>query len=660
MDEEKKRFRAKALARRDSLTAQWRRDYSDRIIKKLTSLPCYQDADAVLTYVSFRSEVDTISLMEQAFADGKAVFAPKVLGKEMDFFRIYSLADLTEGYRGILEPSGGQLIDSWIDDRLGQRGKFRTGKPLNTKAADESAFGASSILVCLPGTAFDRAGHRIGYGGGFYDRFLSGFLEKESGTDAAAHPQMKFTTVALSFSCQIFETIPCEAHDICLMCVISEKEIFKSFHWKGKHMMESIGTTEIDEYLTQLGTKAQTAKTVLHGLDTAQKNHALTQAADALVRESESILAANDKDCVRAKENGMAEGLLDRLKLTPARIEAMAEGLRQIAALPDPVGEVMESFDRPNGLHIEKVRVPMGVTGIIYEARPNVTADAFGLCFKTGNAVILKGGRDASFSNQAITETIREALKQEGIDKNAVQLIENNDRAVTTAFMRLKEYVDVLIPRGGAGLIRSVVENSTIPVIETGTGNCHIYIDESADLTKVIPIVINAKTQRIGVCNACESLLVHEKIAEQILPALGKALLEKQVKIRGDETVLTQIPEAQAVTEADYGTEYLDLILSVKTVASLEEAIAHINKYNTGHSDAILTEDQAHAQKFLREVDSACVYVNASTRFTDGFEFGFGAEIGISTQKLHARGPMGLKELTSYKYQITGNGQIRP
>lgn len=660
MDEEKKRFRVEALVRRDSLTAQRRRDYSDRIIKKLTSLPCYQDADAVLTYVSFRSEVDTISLTEQAFADGKAVFAPKVLGKEMDFFRIYSLADLTEGYRGILEPSGGQLFDSWIDDQMGQCKKSRTGKPLNTKAADEGAFGASSILVCLPGAAFDRAGHRIGYGGGFYDRFLSGFLEKESGKDAAAHLQMKFTTAALSFSCQIFETIPCEAHDICPMCVITEKEIFESFHWKGKHMMESIGTTEIDEYLSQLGTKAQTAKTVLHGLDTAQKNHALAQAADALVRESESILAANDKDCVRAKENGMAEGLLDRLKLTPARIKAMAEGLRQIAALPDPVGEVMESFDRPNGLHIEKVRVPMGVTGIIYEARPNVTADAFGLCFKTGNAVILKGGRDASFSNQAITETIREALKQEGIDKNAVQLIENNDRAVTTAFMRLKEYVDVLIPRGGAGLIRSVVENSTIPVIETGTGNCHIYIDESADLTKVIPIVINAKTQRIGVCNACESLLVHEKIAEQILPALGQALLEKQVEIRGDEKVLTQIPEAHAVTEADYGTEYLDLILSVKTVASLEEAIAHINKYNTGHSDAILTEDQAHAQKFLREVDSACVYVNASTRFTDGFEFGFGAEIGISTQKLHARGPMGLKELTSYKYQITGNGQIRP
>lgn len=424
--------------------------------------------------------------------------------------------------------------------------------------------------------------------------------------------------------------------------------------------MESISAAEIDEYLTQLGTKAQIAKTVLRGLDTAQKNRALARAAELLVQESERLLLANEKDYMRAKENDMAEGLLDRLKLTAARIEAMAEGLRQIASLPDPVGEVMESFDRPNGLHIEKVRVPMGVTGIIYEARPNVTADAFGLCFKTGNAVILKGGRDAFYSNQAITEVIREALEEEGIDKNAIQLMEKNDRAVTTAFMKLKEYVDVLIPRGGAGLIRSVVENSTVPVIETGTGNCHIYIDEAADLTKAVPIVINAKTQRIGVCNACESLLVHEKIAERILPALGKALLEKQVEIRGDETVQAQIPEAQTATEEDYGREYLDLVLSVKTVGSLEEAIAHINKYNTGHSDAILTEDQARAQKFLREVDSACVYVNASTRFTDGFEFGFGAEIGISTQKLHARGPMGLRELTSYKYQVTGNGQVRP
>lgn len=425
-------------------------------------------------------------------------------------------------------------------------------------------------------------------------------------------------------------------------------------------MMESMGTAEINEYLKSLGTKAQTAKTVLQGLTAEQKNRALTQAADALVQEGERILSANEKDCARAEENGMAEGLLDRLKLTGARIEAMAEGLRQIASLPDPVGEVMETFDRPNGLHIEKVRVPMGVIGIIYEARPNVTADAFGLCFKTGNAVILKGGRDAFYSNQAVTAVIGETLEKEGIDKNAILLIENNDRAVTTAFMKMKEYVDVLIPRGGAGLIRSVVENSTIPVIETGTGNCHIFIDESADLAKAVPIVINAKTQRIGVCNACESLLVHEKIADKILPALGKALLEKKVEIRGDEAVRAQIPEAHTVAEEDYGTEYLDLILSVRTVASLEEAIAHINKYNTGHSDSILTQDQTHAQKFLREVDSACVYVNASTRFTDGFEFGFGAEIGISTQKLHARGPMGLKELTSYKYQITGTGQVRP
>lgn len=424
--------------------------------------------------------------------------------------------------------------------------------------------------------------------------------------------------------------------------------------------MERMGTTEIDIYLEDLGRRAQDAKAVLQSLDMAQKSHALKQAAEALKKEQGKLLSANEKDCARAKENGMAQGLLDRLTLTPQRIESMAEGLIQIAGLPDPVGEVMEQFDRPNGLHIEKVRVPMGVIGIIYEARPNVTADAFGLCFKTGNAVILKGGKDAFYSNQAITEVIQEALSQEGIDRNAILLIENNDRAVTTAFMKLKDYVDVLIPRGGAGLIRSVVENSTIPVIETGTGNCHIYIDEAADPEKAVPIVINAKTQRIGVCNACESLLVHRKIADRILPALGKALLEKEVEIRGDETVRAQIPQAHAVTEEDYGTEYLDLILSVKTVDSLGEAVAHINKYNTGHSDAILTEDKGRAQKFLREVDAACVYVNASTRFTDGFEFGFGAEIGISTQKLHARGPMGLNELTSYKYQITGDGQIRP
>ena len=413
------------------------------------------------------------------------------------------------------------------------------------------------------------------------------------------------------------------------------------------------------EYLEQLGQKAVAAKYELQKLTTAEKNSALETVASALLEKTEQILSANDKDYEIAKQGGMAEGLLDRLKLTAERVESMAEGLRQIVSLADPIGEIMESFERPNGLKIDKVRVPMGVIGMIYEARPNVTADAFGLCFKTGNAVILKGGKDAFYSNEAITEVIREALAGEKITADAVQIITDNDRAVTTAFMRLKEYVDLLIPRGGAGLIRAVVENSTIPVIETGTGNCHIYVDEDADLEKAIPIIINAKTQRIGVCNACESLLVHEKIAESFLPALGRALREKGVEMRGDEKVRTLIPDVAEATEEDYGTEYLDYIISLKTVASVDEAVDHINRYNTKHSDAILTENEEHAETFLRGVDSACVYVNASTRFTDGFEFGFGAEIGISTQKLHARGPMGLKELTTYKYLIRGNGQVR-
>lgn len=413
------------------------------------------------------------------------------------------------------------------------------------------------------------------------------------------------------------------------------------------------------EYLETLGQKAVAAKYELQKITTEEKDGALHAVASALVQQSERILIANQKDYEIAKQGGMTEGLLDRLKLTVARIEGMAEGLRQIVELHDPVGEVMETFDRPNGLHISKVRVPMGVIGIIYEARPNVTADAFGLCFKTGNAVILKGGKDAFYSNEAITEIIRETLCNRQIPADAIQLITDNDRAVTTAFMQLKQYVDVLIPRGGAGLIRAVVENSTIPVIETGTGNCHIYVDEDADLEKAIPIIVNAKTQRIGVCNACESLLVHEKIADRFLPALGEALKAKNVEMRGDRKVMTLIPDALEATEEDYGTEYLDYIISMKTVASVDEAVAHINKYNTRHSDAILTENTAHAETFLQGVDSACVYVNASTRFTDGFEFGFGAEIGISTQKLHARGPMGLKELTTYKYLIRGNGQIR-
>jgi glutamate-5-semialdehyde dehydrogenase len=413
------------------------------------------------------------------------------------------------------------------------------------------------------------------------------------------------------------------------------------------------------EYLDQMGERAVAAKKSLQSLEAEEKNKILLQIAQALPANAERILQENAKDYAIAEENGMSQGLLDRLKLTRERIEGMAEGIRQITELSDPVGQVIETIERPNGLHIEKVRVPMGVIGIIYEARPNVTADAFGLCFKSGNVVILKGGKDALYSNLAVTGVIRSVLTDAGIDPNVIQLIDNNDRSVTTEFMRLKKYVDLLIPRGGAGLIRAVVENSTVPVIETGTGNCHIYVDEEADLAKAIPIIINAKTQRIGVCNACESILVHEKIADAFLPALGKALAEKKVEVRGDEKVLEQIPDAVKATEEDYGKEYLDYIVSIKTVSSVEEAIEHINRYNTGHSDAILTENKERAAKFLREIDSACVYVNASTRFTDGFEFGFGAEIGISTQKLHARGPMGLKELMSYKYTITGNGQIR-
>lgn len=411
--------------------------------------------------------------------------------------------------------------------------------------------------------------------------------------------------------------------------------------------------------LIEMGKRAVSAKYQLQQLTREEKDRALEHAAQALTAHVEEILEANGKDMQKGKDNGMHQGLLDRLKLDQRRIEAMAEGLRQVAALPDPVGECLESFDRPNGLHIEKCRVPLGVIGIIYESRPNVTADAFALCFKAGNAVILKGGSDALTSNMAITEVLRQALEDCDISGDAIQLITDTDRAVTASFMRMKEYVDVLIPRGGAGLIRTVVENSTIPVIETGTGNCHIYVDQDADLDMAIPIIVNAKTQRIGVCNACESLVIHEAVREALLPRLREALSEKKVEIRGDERVCATISDAMPATEEDYGREYLDYILSMKVVDSLEEAVCHINRYSTHHSESIITRNTEAAKYFQDRVDAACVYVNASTRFTDGFEFGFGAEIGISTQKLHARGPMGLNELTSYKYQITGNGQIR-
>ena len=411
--------------------------------------------------------------------------------------------------------------------------------------------------------------------------------------------------------------------------------------------------------LKEMGAHALNAKYTLQKLTATEKNKALLHASEALLSHTEEILSANEKDIKAGKEKGMHEGLLDRLALTETRIAAMAEGLRQIAALEDPIGEIMDTFTRPNGLKISKVRVPLGVIGIIYESRPNVTADAFGLCFKAGNAVILKGGSDALLSNKAITVVLRNALQESGICADALQLIDSGDREITKAFMKMKEYVDVLIPRGGAGLIRSVVENSTIPVIETGTGNCHIYVDRDADLNMAAGIIINAKTQRIGVCNACESLVIHKDIKDAFLPVLAEGLRTHHVEMRGDEAVREVLSDCLPATEEDYASEYLDYIISMKTVTDVDEAIAHINKYNTKHSEAIITKNELTAEKFLKEIDAACVYVNASTRFTDGFEFGFGAEIGISTQKLHARGPMGLKELTSYKYQIHGNGQIR-
>ena len=416
----------------------------------------------------------------------------------------------------------------------------------------------------------------------------------------------------------------------------------------------------MNEMLETLGRNAKEAEIVLRNLDTAKKNQVLEAVADSLVADSKALLTANAIDVENGRKNQMPEGLVDRLMLTEARIASMAEGLRQVAALEDPIGEVTGMKKRPNGLLIGQKRVPLGVIGIIYEARPNVTADAFALCFKTGNVVILKGGSDAIHSNTAIVDCIRRTLDENGITKDAIQLISDTSRETAGEFMKMNEYVDVLIPRGGKGLIKAVVNNSTIPVIETGTGNCHIYVDESADLQMAADIVMNAKTQRAGVCNACESLLVHEKVKDAFLPVLAERLRTKNVEMRADEEAKALIPDAVTATEEDWGTEYLDYILSIKVVGSADEAIRHINRYNTGHSEAIITRDYNNAQKFLDEVDAAAVYVNASTRFTDGFEFGFGAEIGISTQKLHARGPMGLLALTSTKYIIYGNGQIRP
>ncbi len=410
--------------------------------------------------------------------------------------------------------------------------------------------------------------------------------------------------------------------------------------------------------LIEMGRAAKEASFVIAKLKTPDKNKALTASAEALEQNTEKILAANKKDVDYAIANGIKGAFIDRLTLTEQRIKDMADGLRNVASLDDPVGEVLYMKTLDNGLIIGQKRVPMGVIGIIFEARPNVTSDAFGLCLKAGSATILRGGKEAFRSNTTIVNIFRDALEKIGLPKDCVQMVEDTSHETANEMMKLNGYIDVLIPRGGAGLIQTVVKNSTVPVIETGTGNCHTYVDESADLDMAVRIVINAKTQRPGVCNACESLLVHEKIADKFVPMVSKALREKNVEIRGDRRFAEEDGAVKA-TEEDWGTEFNDLIISARVVKDIDEAIEHIRKYSTGHSECIVTENYTNAQRFLNEVDAAAVYVNASTRFTDGGQFGLGAEIGISTQKLHARGPMGLKEMTTTKYIIYGNGQIR-
>lgn len=411
--------------------------------------------------------------------------------------------------------------------------------------------------------------------------------------------------------------------------------------------------------LEQLGINAKKACSSLTSASTQKKNNALEEISKALVENADYIIENNKTDLENGKNQGMSQGLLDRLMLNKERIDGIADGCMQVAALDNPCGKILETVVRPNGLKIEKVTCPMGVIGIIYEARPNVTADAAVLCLKSGNAVILRGGKEAINSNKAIAETMRNAVEKAGFPRDIIQLVEDTSRESSTELMKMKGVLDCLIPRGGKALIQAVVENSTVPVIETGSGNCHIYVDETADIDMAAKIIFNAKTQRIGVCNACESLVIHSGVIDKALPEIKKLLDTKNVEIRGDERARAVCPDINPATEEDFATEYLDYIISVKTVDSLDEAIEHINKNSTGHSEAIITENTENAKIFMSMIDSSSVYHNASTRFTDGGEFGLGAEIGISTQKLHARGPMGLPQLTTTKYLIFGNGQVR-
>lgn len=576
------------------------KERSEACVSKVLQFPELIEAKTVCVYMPAGNEIDTTEIIRYCKENGKRLAAPRVSGDTMEFYYFTDETDMEQGAYDIWEPTGTEAVE------------------------DEES------LVIMPGVAFDLSCNRIGYGKGYYDRYLS------------AHPRMK--KVALAYDFQIVGRIKREVHDVRPDMVVTESRVImkpKEFN------------------LEEVCRNAKQAARTLNLLDTAKKNACLLKVSKALEEQQELILKANAKDIANARKNGMAEALIDRLSLNEQRMHGIIEGVIQVVSLTDPVGTVISRFDRPNGLHIEQVRVPFGVIGIIYESRPNVTVDAFSLCFKTGNAVVLRGGSDAIYTNQALVTVIRKALKSMDVDENAICLIEDTSREVAARFMKMKQYIDVLIPRGGAGLIQTVVEQSTIPVIETGTGNCHIYIDRYADIQKVIPIVHNAKLQRLGVCNACESLVIHEKIADEVIPLLVEDLQKEGCEIRGDERVQAISAKVKAATEDDYGREYLAKIISVKIVKSVYEAIDHINRYSTGHSEAIITENEEAAKAFTEGIDSACVYVNASTRFTDGFEFGFGAEIGISTQKLHARGPMGLLALTSSKYIIHGNGQIR-
>lgn len=573
---------------------------SEACVSKVLQFPELIEAETVCVYMPTGNEIDTEAIIQYCLENGKKVAAPRVEGDTMEFYYFTDKTDMKPGAYDILEPVGNEAV------------------------RDEKS------LVIMPGVAFDLNCNRIGYGKGYYDRYLS------------VHPQMK--KVALAYDFQIVGRIKRDVYDVRPDMIVTESRVImkpKEFH------------------LEEVCEKAKQASRTLNLLDTAKKNACLLKVSKALEENQELILKANARDVANAKKNEMAEALIDRLSLNEQRIHGIIEGVIQVVSLTDPTGTVISRFDRPNGLHVEQVRVPFGVIGIIYESRPNVTVDAFSLCFKTGNAVVLRGGSDAIHTNQALVTVIRKALKSMDVDENAICLVEDTSREVAAKFMKMKQYVDVLIPRGGAGLIKTVVEQSTIPVIETGTGNCHIYIDRYADMEKAIPIVHNAKLQRLGVCNACESLVIHEKVAEKVIPLLVEDLQKEGCEIRGDKQVQEISSRVKPASEEDYGREYLAKIISVRIVKSVYEAIEHINKYSTGHSEAIITENEEAAKAFTEGVDSACVYVNASTRFTDGFEFGFGAEIGISTQKLHARGPMGLLALTTGKYIIQGNGQVR-